>query len=129
MCSTDRRIRTFLESIIEECDLLAEFVKMIPEDRYLGGSITHTMLLRAIAVSEQRIGEAATQVMNLSNGTMAERYPALPWKEMRSLRNHVVHEYLSIDESIIVNTAIDDIPSIKPLILEILSDMDRSDSI
>jgi len=129
MCSTDRRIRTFLESIIEECDLLAEFVKMIPEDRYLGGSITHTMLLRAVAVSEQRIGEAATQVMNLSNGAMAERYPSLPWKEMRSLRNHVVHEYLSIDESIIVNTAIDDIPAIKPLVLEILSDMDRRDSI
>lgn len=125
MCNSTTRIKSFLKSIIDECDLLSVFVTMIPEDRNLGNSISDTMLFRSIAVSEQRIGEAATQIDKLSNGQVAQRYPSIPWREMRALRNHFVHEYLSIDESSIINTAIDDIPSIKPQIQQILDDFEK----
>lgn len=125
MCNPQIRIVSFLHSIIEECNLISEFVKMIPSDRNLGNSISDTMLFRAIAVSEQRIGEAASQIYNLSEGRIVEQYPDIPWKEMRGLRNHFVHEYLSIDESSIINTAIDDIPVLKPLVLRMLVDFEK----
>ena len=114
------RIETFLKSMLEECELVFKFNEKIPQDRNLGKSIDGTMLFRAIAVSEQRIGEAAAQILSISEGRIAEVCPSIPWKEIRGLRNHFVHEYLSIDESIIINTSLDEIPALYPKIKKLL---------
>ena len=43
-------------------------------------------------------------------------YPEIPWGEMVSMRNKVVHEYFGIDEEILWQTVKKDLPQIKPLI-------------
>ena len=127
MCKEVLRITAFLKSMIEECELIFQFNEKVPEDRNLGKSIEDTMLFRAIAVSEQRIGEASAQIMNLTDGKIAQLYPAIPWKDIKGLRNHFVHEYLSIDEAIIINTAIDDIPALYPMLRNLLIDIEAED--
>ena len=123
MSEINVRISVFLQSILDECNLIFQLNERVPVDRNLGKTIEDTMLFRSIAVSEQRIGEAASQIMKLSNGKVVELYPAIPWHEIRGLRNHFVHDYLSFDESIIINTALDDIPSLYPLIKKFLDDL------
>lgn len=40
-------------------------------------------------------------------------YPALPWKEMVSMRNKVLHEYFGIDMEILWKTIKEDLPDLK----------------
>ena len=52
------------------------------------------------------IGEAASRVPS----EIESMNPELPWKDMRDMRNFVVHEYFGISDKIIWDTIQDDLP-------------------
>ncbi len=41
-----------------------------------------------------------------------KKYSHIPWREMRGLRNRIVHEYGNIDISVIYDTVTEDIPKL-----------------
>jgi uncharacterized protein with HEPN domain len=62
------------------------------------------------------IGEAACHIPEeicLDN-------PAVPWKDMRAMRNFVVHEYFGISDSILWDTIQIDLPPLVPLLKPLL---------
>ena len=62
------------------------------------------------------IGEAARHIPE----EVRERYPAVPWSEMRGMRNVVVHEYASINVAIVWQTVRRNLPPLVPMLREIL---------
>ncbi len=62
------------------------------------------------------IGEAARHVPS----DIQERYPHLPWAQMRGMRNVVVHEYSSVSTRIIWQTVTKNLPPLAPMLQEIL---------
>lgn len=54
------------------------------------------------------IGEAARHIPR----EVKERYPKMPWIEMQTMRNIVIHEYHGVNLKIIWKTVIEDLPSI-----------------
>lgn len=65
------------------------------------------------------IGEA---VMNIPKEIITKN-PDVAWKEMKGMRNKVVHEYFGIDEEILWKTIQEDIPVIKKQITKLLRDL------
>jgi len=51
---------------------------------------------------------------------MSDRYPAIPWKQMRGMRNKLIHEYFGVDKAILWQAATDEIPPLGPIFSEIL---------
>lgn len=41
------------------------------------------------------------------------QYPEIPWKEMVSMRNKVLHEYFGVDLDILWKTIQEDLPALK----------------
>ncbi len=64
------------------------------------------------------IGEAARHVPS----DIQERYPHLPWAQMRGMRNVVVHEYSSVSTRIIWQTVTKNLPPLAPMLQEILKE-------
>jgi uncharacterized protein with HEPN domain len=62
------------------------------------------------------IGEAARHVP----GGVQERYPLVPWTEMRGMRNVVIHEYSSVSVPIVWQTVKRNLPPLIPMLEEIL---------
>ena len=58
------------------------------------------------------IGEAATRVSEEGQ----KRYPSVPWREARGMRNRLVHGYDQIDLDVLWATIQDDLP---PLVAEL----------
>ncbi|ADN34992.1 protein of unknown function DUF86 [Methanolacinia petrolearia DSM 11571] len=52
------------------------------------------------------IGEAA----NLVSADFQEKYPAIPWKHMISMRNRLIHGYFDINYDIVWDTVKNDLP-------------------
>lgn len=52
------------------------------------------------------IGEAANRIPN----EVESMHPEIPWKDMRDMRNFVVHEYFGISDKIIWDTIQNDLP-------------------
>lgn len=65
----------------------------------------------------QIIGEA---IRNLNESTL-KKYPDIEWRDIMDFRNVLVHEYFGIDFEIIWNVIIDDLPLLKKVVLENLS--------
>lgn len=64
------------------------------------------------------IGEASRHIPR----AIKEKYPEIPWMEMYTMRNIVVHEYHGVNLSIIWQTVTEDLPPLVPRIKEILEE-------
>lgn len=64
------------------------------------------------------IGEASRHVPR----TIKAKYPDLPWMEMYTMRNIVIHEYHGVNLKIIWQTITEDLPPLVPRLSEILKE-------
>ena len=62
------------------------------------------------------IGEAASKVSQAYRND----HPELPWRDMIDMRNKVIHEYLSVEYSVVWKTATEDLPLLKRQIESVL---------
>ena len=62
------------------------------------------------------IGEAAARIPD----EVCAQYPEVPWRDMRDMRNIVVHEYFGVDLTIVWSTIREDLPALIPQLEEIL---------
>ena len=62
------------------------------------------------------IGEASRHVPR----EIKNRYSDIPWMEMYTMRNIVIHEYHGVNLSIIWQTVTEDLPALIPQLKEIL---------
>ncbi len=69
------------------------------------------------------IGEAARHVPR----EVKTRYPNVPWNEMQTMRNIVIHEYHGVNLKIIWQTVTEDLPALTLALMRIL-EKDESDS-
>ncbi|MBI2252789.1 MAG: DUF86 domain-containing protein [Armatimonadetes bacterium] len=105
-------IQDILDSILE----ISEFIHDMKYKEFLKDKKTINAVVRSIEV----IGEA---VKNLSQ-TIKDKYQNVPWKKMSGMRDKLIHEYFGIDLEIIWKTVKEELPLIKPLILEIFKELE-----
>lgn len=76
-----------------------------------------SLLLRAISFSMAQIGEQMNKLENI----LGKKYPDLPWKYARKMRNIIVHDYGRVDIDQIYSTITNDLPSLRKAFVEIRS--------
>ena len=67
------------------------------------------MTIDAVVRNLEIIGEAANNIPEETT----DKYPEIPWREMISMRNKVLHEYFGVDEEILWQTITNDLPPLK----------------
>lgn len=86
-------------------------------------NVAHNRPLEHLLVRNIEIlGEAA----NRTTRRLREKYPAIPWRNMVSMRNRVVHAYHDIDLYIVWSTAINELPPLLPLLRAMAAELKRS---
>lgn len=102
------RIQDILDSIVKIQDYIAgmTFESFYQDDKTIDAVIRNLEI----------IGEAGGYVPE----EIRTRYPALPWSEMRGMRNILAHAYFRVSLSIVWQAAVNDLPPLIPLLQEIL---------
>ncbi len=103
-----------VEDILEACARITGYVGNLNQEKFTVDTRTVDAVIRNLTV----IGEAAKHIPE----EIIQRYPQTPWAEMRGIRNIVVHEYFGVSIPIIWKTVQEDIPSLIPLLQEILEE-------
>jgi uncharacterized protein with HEPN domain len=67
------------------------------------------------------IGEATKQIPL----GIIKKYPNIPWKQMAGMRDKLMHGYFGIKYDIVWETIKIRLPELKPLIKEVLKQMDK----
>jgi uncharacterized protein with HEPN domain len=73
-------------------------------------------VIRALEV----IGEAARHIPE----SLRSRYSEVPWEDMTSMRNKLIHDYFGVDLKVVWRTLKEDLPPLRSAVSQILADLD-----
>lgn len=94
--------------IADAMDRISEYIHGMDEQSFRADQRT----VDAVKHNLEIIGEAAKHVPD----SVVAEFPALPWREMRAMRNVIAHGYFSLNQSILWTTATVSIPQARTLI-------------
>lgn len=110
--SVPRNHRLYISDILEAIGKICRYTEGLSFDEFVADDKTVDAVVRNITV----IGEA---VRNIPDKIVADN-PAVPWAEMRGIRNVVVHEYFGISHRILWDTVNQDLRPLIPLLERML---------
>ncbi len=97
-----QRDREFMVDILEAAKPAIQYIDEINKEEFFCNTHYQDAVIRRIEI----IGEAARHI---SEETQAE-YPVIPWSDLISMRNVMIHEYDDIDIGIVWETVKNDLP-------------------
>jgi uncharacterized protein with HEPN domain len=103
----------YLQDIVESCDRIVRYIDGITIDQFLGSPVIQDAVLYRTLV----IGEAVRYLTHQTQAAM----PEIPWKNVRRMRNIVVHDYVGVSLRIAWEVAKDRIPELKTAITNYIS--------
>jgi uncharacterized protein with HEPN domain len=102
------------EDILECISRIQRYTEGMTFDEFEEDDKTIDSVLRNLEI----IGEASRHIPR----AIKEKYTDLPWMEMYTMRNIVIHEYHGVNLKIIWQTVTEDLPPLIPRLKEILEE-------
>ena len=126
MFKNKNRIKTYLETIIKETQLISEMSNEIKTPNDFLSSLNGMIAFRACGMSLQYVTETFIKIRNLTGVGLFNQYKEIPWKEVFGMRNFISHGYSDVDETSIFNTIKTDIPALSQTTRKILDDLNNN---
>jgi len=106
----------FLRHMLDAIDRVAEAVSQTTLERFKADWMIQDVILRELQI----VGEAAGRVTK----EVVADHPEIPWAEITGLRHKLVHDYFVVDLDVVWETAVADVPAVRPLIQRVLEAVD-----
>ena len=111
----NREVIDFLENALNAMEKAELFITDMTYEEFIKDEKTIFAVIRAIEV----IGEALKHVPS----EFRQKFSDIPWRDITGMRDILVHEYFGVDHETVWETVKTDIPSIKPLLVELLDNL------
>jgi len=107
----------YLRHIIDAFLQIERYTNGVTYEEFLSNSLLQDAVIRQLEV----MGEAAR---NLS-ADLQNEYLAIPWRQMISLRNRMIHAYFNVNLQIIWEIIQGDIPNLKQDMMRVLETLNQ----
>ena len=104
---TKARIIDYLGHMLDAITLACSYVEGFDQEGFLADRRTQQAVMLNLVI----LGEAATKLAN-DHTEFVERYPDVPWKSMRGMRNRMAHGYFDVDLTIVWQTVQGSLPAL-----------------
>jgi uncharacterized protein with HEPN domain len=109
---SENRLSTYLERLETAASRAVSYVADMDKQAFYRDQRTQDAVIANIAA----IGECVTKIMDSFPDFVAE-HPEIPWRDIRTMRNRVSHQYLEVDTETVWLT-------VKMKIPELLQELD-----
>ena len=100
-----------LRDMLENAQRAIQFTKGMSYETFAKDDKTVYAVIRAVEI----IGEAAANIPE----EVRTKYPNVPWREVKGMRNKLVHQYFGINMEVVWQTIHEDLP----MLIEALKDI------
>lgn len=104
----------YLGDILDSIGRIESYTTRVKKSEFMDNFMMQDAVMRQIEI----IGEAS----NCVSDKFQEEHPALPWFQMRGIRNKIVHDYRGINLQVIWETVTNNLPSLKKQVQDILGE-------
>lgn len=94
----------YLEDMLSNAERAVKFAEGMDYDHFAKDEKSVYAVIRAVEV----IGEASLKIPN----EVKNKYAGIPWREIASMRNKLVHDYFGINMQVVWQTIREDLPAL-----------------
>ncbi len=105
----------FLGHMLEAIDSLELFMNNVTKTQFLNNYEKQCAVVRALEI----LGEAAKNI----TPDFIEKYPSLPWKNIKGTRDKIIHHYFDVNLEIVWDIINKDLPDLKEKLLSIKKEL------
>lgn len=98
----NREYSDFLRDMLENAQRAIQFTAGMEYETFAKDDKTIYAVIRAVEI----IGEAAANIPE----KVRSEYPGIPWREVKGMRNKLVHHYFGINVEVVWQTIHEDLP-------------------
>ena len=106
----------YLDDILDAMGKAEMFVAGMRYEQFEDDLRTIYAVTRALEI----VGEATRRLP----ASFREQYPHVPWQDMAGMRDKIIHGYDNVNLRIVWDVVKRDIPEVRPLIKQILTDLE-----
>lgn len=110
-----REIELYLKDIKDSIRKIEKYTRNIDFEKFSRDEEKVDAIVRNLIT----IGEAATNIPK----EIKAKNPNVAWREIKGMRNKVIHEYFGVDEEILWKTVKEDLPVFKKQIVKLLKEI------
>jgi len=110
-----REYKDYLMDLVEAMDKMEQFTRSLTYEDFKKDEKTIFAVIRALEI----MGEAAKKIP----AGARKKYKRIPWKQIAGMRDKLIHEYFGVNIQVIWKTVKEDIPLVKPIIRQMVGDM------
>ena len=111
-----RDFLVYLDDILDAMGKAEMFVAGMRYEQFEDDLRTIYAVTRALEI----VGEATRRLP----ASFREQYPHVPWQDMAGMRDKIIHGYDNVNLRIVWDVVKRDIPEVRPLIKQILTDLE-----
>jgi uncharacterized protein with HEPN domain len=104
----------------EACNYILEWNKEVNSANDYLISPNGVQKMAASCMLMESIGEGVKKLDRLIPNFLFDNAPNVPWNSVMGLRNHIAHGYFNLDSEIIYDIAINEIPLLRDVFLELI---------
>jgi len=112
-----RGVALYLEDIKESIKKIEKYMRGVEFEDFSRDD----QLIDAVVRNLSIIGEATKNIPK----EVKSKNTDVAWREIKGMRNKVIHEYFGIDEDILWKTIQEDLPTFKKQIAKLAKDIDK----
>ena len=113
-----RTCQLYLRDILEAIERIESYVKGRSFEQFS----KDTLVIDAVVRNFEIIGEATKHIP----AEIKQDHPLIKWKEMAGMRDKLAHEYFGVDVEILWRTSTNRLSTLKPLIEELLKEIEET---
>lgn len=111
-----RDYRVYLRDMLQALHNASQFLEGLSYKEFVADRKTISAVVRELEI----VGEATKQIPK----SIRKKYPQIPWSDMAGMRDKLIHFYFGVDLEIVWETVKVRIPALKPLIEDVLRDLE-----
>lgn len=102
----------YIQDMLDNSQRAIHFVDGMNYDSFFKDEKTVYAVIRAVEI----IGEAAGNIPE----NIQSKYPDIPWRDVKSMRNKLVHNYFGINMEVVWQTIHEDLPMLIAILEKII---------
>ena len=107
------------KSRLEHILLAIERIKRYTKNKSFEDFVSDDMMYYAVVKNIEILGEAS----NMLTEEFRDKHKQTPWKQVNDMRNYIVHEYFQVDNSVVWDVVVNDLPLLEEQVSEYIKEM------
>lgn len=119
---SQNRLPDYLDHMLEAARQACSYVEGMAKDDFMVDKRTQQAVILNVVI----IGEAATKLLK-DHEPFLDRFPDVPWRSMKGMRNRVAHGYFDINLEVVWDTVQTALPVLLARLPSIRADAEHDD--